>query len=146
MLKYNTQGILIPGIHLITWSEFLALYSFSQRREQLFKGMTRALIHFRNAGCKQVYIDGSFVTKKVEPNDYDACWDTYGVDLNLLDPMFHRDLRLGTKKHKMVYLGEFYPAPTIEGGSGQTFLDFFQTDKNTGNRKGIVLIKLEEVK
>lgn len=146
MLKYNKQGMLAPGIHSISWNEFIEQYSFSQRRELLFKGMTNALIHFRNAGCKQVYIDGSFVTRKIEPNDYDACWDPSGVDLRLLDPMFHRDLALGTRRHKMIYMGEFYPAPIIEGGSGMTFLDFFQTDKNTGNRKGIIVIDLEEVK
>jgi len=146
MIKYNIHGILAPGIHLISWDDFITDFSFSQRREQLFTGMKRALIHFRNAGCRQIYIDGSFVTKKIEPNDYDACWDPAGVDFALLDPMFHRDLHLGTKQHKMVYLGEFYPSSTFEGGSGLTFLDFFQTDKTTGKRKGIILINLEEVK
>lgn len=146
MLKFNTRGILLPGIHVVPWSEFVSLYSFSPRRQHLFNGMERAFIHFRNAGCTQIYIDGSFVTRKIEPNDYDACWDMAGVNFSLLDPMFHRDLRMGTKKHKLVYYGEFYPAPTIEGGSGLTFLDFFQTDRETGNRKGIILIELEGVK
>ena len=146
MLKFNTRGILLPGIHVVPWPEFKTLYSFSARRQHLFNGMERAFIHFKKAGCKQIYIDGSFVTKKNEPNDYDACWDMTGVDLSLLDPMFHRDLRMGTQKHKLMYYGEFYPAPVIEGGSGLTFLDFFQTDKVTGNRKGIILIELGEVK
>jgi hypothetical protein len=146
MLKYNKLGILIPGIHIVSWTDFVTNYSFSIRRQHLFKGMQRAFIHFKNAGCRNVYIDGSFVTKKTEPNDYDACWDTTNVDLNLLDPMFHRDLCMGTQKHKLIYYGEFYPAPIIEGKTGLTFLDFFQTDKATGNRKGIILIELEGVK
>lgn len=146
MLKYNMQGILVPGIHIVPWTDFVSLYSFSKRRQYLFKGMQRAFIHFRDAGCRQIYVDGSFVTKKIEPNDYDACWDATNVNLNLLDPMFHRNMRMGTQKHKLVYYGEFYPAPIIEGGTGLTFLDFFQTDKATGNRKGIILIELEGVK
>ena len=110
MLKYNTSGILIPGIHTISWKEFMDLYSFSHRRQDLFKGMLRAFIHFREAGCNQIYVDGSFVTKKIEPNDYDACWDMTNVNFNLLHPMFHRDLRMGTQIHKLAYGGEFYPA------------------------------------
>jgi hypothetical protein len=138
--------MLLPGIYIVPWSEFVSDYSFSLRRQYLFAGMKRAFIHFKNAGCKRIYIDGSFVTKKVEPNDYDVCWDVDGVNFNLLDPMFHRDLCMGTQKHKLVYYGEFYPAPVIEGGSGLTFLDFFQTDRETGKRKGIIMIELEGVK
>lgn len=37
-------------------------------------------------------------------------------------------------------MGEFFPAQIPEGISGKTFLDFFQTDKNSGNPKGIVAI------
>ena len=146
MLKFNTRGILQPGIHIVPWSEFISLYSFSPRRKYLFEGMKRAFIHFKDAGCKQIYIDGSFVTQKVEPNDYDACWDMTDVNFDLLDPMFHRDLKMGTQKHKLVFCGEFYPATIIEGGTGLTFLDFFQTDRETGCRKGIILIELEGVK
>lgn len=138
--------MLLPGIYIVPWPEFVSNYSFSPRRQYLFDGMKRAFIHFKNAGCKRIYIDGSFVTKKVEPNDYDVCWDVDDVNFNLLDPMFHRDLCRGTQKHKFVYYGEFYPAPVIEGGSGLTFLDFFQTDRETGKRKGIIMIELEGVK
>lgn len=146
MLKFNTFGKLIPGIHVVPWSEFVSLYSFSSRRQHLFRGMERAFVHFKEAGCARIYIDGSFVTKKVEPNDYDACWDMTGVNFELLDPMFYRHLQMGTQQQKLAYYGEFYPAPIIEGGSGLTFLDFFQTDRETGKRKGIILIELEGVR
>ena len=146
MLSFNTHGVLIPGVHTLDWNYFITSYSFSNQRKKLFKGMQRAFIHFKNAGCKIIYVDGSFVTKKIIPNDYDACWDMNGVDYNILHPMFHRDLKMGTGIHKLTFGGEFYPASHIEGGSGLSFLDFFQTDKMTGRRKGIIKIKLEEVK
>ena len=37
-------------------------------------GLGAALENLKNAGCGTVYINGSFVTNKVVPNDYDACW------------------------------------------------------------------------
>ena len=35
-----------------------------------------------------MYIDGSFVTVKREPGDYDACWDIDGVNAEALDLVF----------------------------------------------------------
>jgi hypothetical protein len=29
--------------------------------------------HLRAAGCRTIYINGSFVTDKLNPNDFDAC-------------------------------------------------------------------------
>jgi len=40
------------------------------------------------AGCRRVYLDGSFVTSKPEPGDYDACWDIAGVDVEVPDSVF----------------------------------------------------------
>jgi len=40
------------------------------------------------------------------------------------------------------YRGDIFPAELPEGGSGKLFVDFFQTDKNTGEKKGIVAIKI----
>ena len=50
-------------------------------------GLRAALEDLKNAGCRTAYVDGSFVTIKAIPNDYDACWDEDGVDPVLLDPV-----------------------------------------------------------
>jgi len=95
------------------------------------------------AGCRPAYINGSFVTRKQRPRDYDACWETTGVDLRRLDRvllMFDQ----GRAAQKAKYRGEFFPARFTEGGSGATFLEFFQTDKETGAPKGIVVLDLRE--
>lgn len=137
---YNSSGILFPGIYVMSWNELIKEFGFSTHRIHLFEGMKRALLQFQYAGCQQVYIDGSFVTKKFEPGDYDACWDTIGVDVKKLDPVF-TDFTFGTKPQKFKYYGEFYPAGQVSR-AGMTFLDFFQTDKSTGDRKGIIKIEL----
>ncbi|MDP8961033.1 MAG: helix-turn-helix domain-containing protein [Actinomycetota bacterium] len=39
-----------------------------------------------SAGCVTLWPNGSFVTDKAWPNDFDACWDPDGVDLEAIDP------------------------------------------------------------
>jgi len=88
-------------------------------------------------------LDGSFVTEKDYPGDYDACWEMAGVDPGLLDPTF-LDFRNRRSAQKAKYLGEFFPASaTAEIKSPfRTFVNFFQVDKLTGAKKGIIGINL----
>jgi hypothetical protein len=97
----------------------------------------------RIAGCSRAYIDGSFVTPKQRPNDYDGCWGIGGVDPDRLDPGLLNFDR-GRAAQKAKYQGELFPAQFREGGSGTTFLEFFQIDKETGDSKGIIVIELQE--
>jgi hypothetical protein len=107
-------------------------------------GFRQGIELLRVAGCKRVYIDGSFVTAKEFPQDFDACWDIDGVDPARLDPVF-LDFSQGRAAQKARFRGEFFPAHLAEGGSGRTFLDFFQINKETGEKKGIVAIYLERL-
>lgn len=104
-------------------------------------GFRAALENLKNAGCRTVYLDGSFVTIKAIPNDYDACWDEDGVDPVLLDPVL-LTFGAGRAAQKARYMGELFPASIIANSGGLSFLDFFQTDKETGNPKGIIAIDL----
>ena len=45
---------------------------------------------------------------------------------------------------KLKYSGELFPATVSEAKSGTTFLEFFQIDKQTGGRKGIITIDLNQ--
>lgn len=87
------------------------------------------------------YIDGSFVTAKVVPADYDACWEITNVDPTRLDPVL-LTFDPGRAIQKAKYFGELFPASATEAGSGRTFLDFQQIDKETGDAKGIVALDL----
>ena len=48
-------------------------------------GMLEALRLLKVAGCARAYVDGSFVTAKEKPGDFDARWDAEGVDFDLID-------------------------------------------------------------
>jgi hypothetical protein len=61
--------------------------------------------------------------------------------LQALEPLlFDFSNRRAAQKAK--YFGEMFPAQFGETGSGRTFLEFFQQDKDTGAAKGIVAIDL----
>ena len=97
----------------------------------------------RLAGCGTIYLDGSFVTAKAEPGDFDACWNIEGIHAELIAPIFF-DFSDGRAAQKEQFGGEFFPAQLPEGGTGKNWLDFFQQDRE-GRPKGIVIIDLENV-
>ena len=105
------------------------------------------LLSLKDVGCGRVFMDGSFVTSKVNPEDYDGCWDRRGMDLRKLlkrDPAL-LDFRNKRLAQKLKYGGEMFPADLIEASSGTVFLEFFERDKDSGNQKGIVEIDLGEL-
>ena len=96
----------------------------------------------KEAGCKAVFLDGSFVTSKEMPGDFDACWAIQDVDVNKLDPVFFDFTNLRAAQ-KARFQGEFFPADIPEGFSGSTFLEFFQVDRDSGESKGIIALDME---
>lgn len=134
---FDKRGNLPTGVHHTSWVEFVKRFNTTPHRARLIAGLCEALRVLRSVGCTHAYIDGSFVTSKVTPGDYDALWDTANVDVQTLfrvEPLF---LNLGGQStaQKAKYMGEFYTATSA-------FLDFFQTDKHTGEAKGIVSLDL----
>jgi len=108
------------------------------------EGLKRALDTLRAAHCQTAYIDGSFVTSKMFPGDFDGCWSVAGVDPQLLDPVL-LDFSNARAAQKAKYYGEFFPAELPEGISGRVFLEFFQADKDTGEPKGIIALDLRRL-
>ncbi len=138
------DGLLPAGIHEAEWTEVWNTFGTTPHRKRLLAGFRRALIALKIAGCRRVFLDGSFVTAKEQPNDFDACWDTTGVDLARLDPILLKfDQRRLAQKTK--YGGEMFPAIGIADHAMNTFIQFFQIDKNTGVAKGIIAINLERL-
>jgi hypothetical protein len=139
----NRDGNLPEGIHDATVDEIVNAFGGTAHRDHLIRGLLAALRELKAAGCKTAYVDGSFVTAKRIPEDFDGCWDTAGVDPTKLDPVL-LTFDAGRAAQKAKYYGELFPAQTVEGGSGNTFLEFFQVDRNSGERKGIIRIDLEK--
>ena len=136
---FAANGSLPRGVHEATWAEFVTRFGTSPERKRLLAGLKRAMASLAGAGCQRVFVDGSFVTDREHPNDFDACWDTHGVDPTLLDPVL-LDFRARRAAQNAKYRGELFPASAL-GSPGFTFLEFFQQDRE-GNRKGIISVRL----
>jgi hypothetical protein len=143
--RFNAEGKLPPGIHVCFWEAFVERFGITSHRSNLIAGLKIGMEHLRAAGCAIIYIDGSFVTDKLVPGDFDACWKTEGVDMKQLSAIAPALLKFDNKRadQKAVYGGEFFPAGVPADRSGTLFLDFFQIDRN-GKPKGIIAIDLAE--
>lgn len=141
---FDDDGNLPPGVYEAQWSELEQRFGWSERRHTLLNGLKRALKPLCEAGCQRVFVNGSFVTNKDNPGDIDIAWDPNGVDTNRLlelEPIFGEfSNRRAAQKSK--YGCEFFPSSFTADLAGSTFLEFFQTDKETGAAKGIVVLNL----
>ncbi len=136
------EGELAGGNPQSELAELEARFGHTPRRKLLLRGLREALQSLRQAGCGTAYLDGSFVTAKSDPNDFDACWEAVGVDSNALDPVL---LDFSEYRHaqKMRFGGELFPTGMVADLKGTPFLDFFQGDHVADHTKGIVEIDLE---
>ncbi len=136
--------VLPPGEHKATMKEIKIRYATTACRKHLYRGLQEGVNALRYAGCCSILLDGSFVTEKPNPGDYDVCWDPIGVDDTMLDPVFF-DFDNNRKNQKDRYHGEFFPANALADKT-TFFPDFFQRDKYTGKLKGIIRISLRKLK
>lgn len=137
--RFTSEGLLPLGVRVATWPEFKRRFGTNPRRRRLVEGLALALASLKEAGCRRVYVDGSFVTKKARPNDFDACWAEAGVDPDLLHPalLSFENLRA---RQKAAFLGELFPA-SASADEASPFLKFFQMTRK-GQPKGIVALNL----
>lgn len=135
--------VLPPGVHIATMKEIEIRFATTNYRKHLFSGFEQATISLSKSGCKTIFLDGSFITAKPIPEDYDVCWDTQGVDQSKLDPVFF-DFSNMRREQKWKYHGEFFPSHILADGSN-TFLDYLQIDKHTGNAKGIIKVNIKNI-
>lgn len=142
----DADGNLPPGIHQATWGELTVTFGKGARRARLLAGLYRAAQVLKAAGAVTLYLDGSFVSAKDQPGDYDACWEPAGVVASKLDPVL---LDFANKRlaQKVKYGGELFPSSALAElqPPHRTFLDFFQRDKETGQPKGILAIDLRRL-
>jgi hypothetical protein len=138
---FTDTGVLPPGVHLATWDEVEERFGGSARREALLDGLLEAATNIRAAGARIIWLDGSFVTDKEEPDDWDGVWDPSNSDLKKVDPVLidPADLATGRYRQKAKYHGELLAG--VEAGTGLAFQHFFQGDMN-GDPKGIVRLDL----
>jgi hypothetical protein len=86
--EFNDLGYLPPGVYESSWQEFMEKFVINAHRQRLATGLAAALRKLGVAGCRRVIIGGSFVTTKEKPNDFDGWYEDFGLDPNILDPLF----------------------------------------------------------
>jgi hypothetical protein len=130
------------GVHDATWDEVTLRFGNSTRRKDLLAGLLNACYALKKAGVTFLFLDGSFVTAKKNPGDWDACYSKIGVNTAVLDPVF-LDFKNDRAAQKAKFGGEsFFAETSASGVLGPPFLEFFQREKNTGRPKGLVRLDL----
>ncbi len=141
---FQENGALPPGEHSADWEEIITRFGWTPKRRRLLEGLRRACLQLRKGGVKRLYLNGSFVTSKEAPNDYDACWPGDELeDASRVDPVLF-DFSGARATMKKEYGGELFVAEWDANGLGQPFRRFFQFTRD-GEEKGIVILILETV-
>lgn len=136
----NSSGNLPVGIHWATWDEINIRFGINETRRNQLRGLKAAADELKKCGCTTLLLDGSFVTNKSVPGDFDALWLREGVNLTLLDPII-RDENPPRKAQKSKYFGELLSVSAIQVKYRLGLVAFFQSDRN-GNPKGIIALDL----
>jgi hypothetical protein len=132
MPPFNELGYLPPGVYEIRWQELMERFATNPQRRRIVTGLAAALRKLAISGCTRVIIGGSFISAKEEPNDFDAYYDNFGLDFDLLDPLFVED----SDSQQDVFCGELFPTVGYDR--------FLQTDKE-GNPRGVVALDPREL-
>ena len=139
---FDENGNLPPGVHICEWEEFQDRFGYNRRRKVLIEGLEMAMLSLQAAGCRVIYINGSFTTSKSDPVDFDGCYDKETVDTDYLrvnaPRLFNHYDRAGMKSR---YKGELFPSDQPVGNYGENSFEFFQSDRRK-RKKGIIAIDL----
>lgn len=139
---FDSNGNLPPGVVAMTLDQVRETFTWTPRRQALFRGLAAAARNLACAGVPAIWIDRSFTTAKDEPGDIDGCWEYVpSVNVDLIDPVF-LELRPPREAMKAKYGIDFLIADSrLSDARGATVQEFFQTDRE-GHRKGIVRVDL----
>ncbi len=119
--KFNTYGLLPPGIHPVTIVEVEKVLAFSAKRRSLIEdGLKPVSTELFKMGVSGLYIDGSFTTEKPSPNDIDG----YVLAESISD--LYRDIAERWELWKGQYRMDIWPAATdMEGQGSQAYFEEF---------------------
>lgn len=138
-MKFNAAGLLPQGIHTTTWENFQKEFGFTPCRKELLKGLHKVFFLLTECGCEALYIDGSMVTDKPEPDDWDACFKGSKEAIERLkqtDPDLVLDDFAKRERQKAKYGGELYPAD-VYAEKDSNYIEFFQHVKGSKRKKAL---------
>lgn len=140
--EFDENGNLPLGVHWAEWEEFKERFGYNRGRRLLIEGLEMAMQDLQAAGCRVIYINGSFTTSKSDPGDFDACYDNETVDADYLRVNAPRLSNYYDRAgQKARYRGEIFPSDQPIGDYGENSFEFFQRDRRK-RKKGIIAIDL----
>lgn len=106
---FNEKGLLEPGFSEYKLSEiekiFVEDFSESQTRKEIYMGFLRWLKQLIQICIpNEIWIDGSFATSKINPNDMDLVYFINVEDANKILPLGERIREIGLQNHCDSYL------------------------------------------
>ena len=138
---FREDGYLPEGLHLATEVEVMFRFGTStNQRRRLALRLRHWLELSRSVAAKRLFVDGSFVTAKPEPNDVDAV--VWLAD-DFVDHVSRGDIEaveletmLLTRRPEEIFAAE-------DRRDWDDWVEFFsRTREPDGRRKGIVEVKL----
>ena len=139
-LSFNSRGFLHETIPL-SYEEFKNHFGTNLRRINQINNALKFIRLFHSCGCQTVFVDGSFVSKKENPEDIDLCFDLTDIDVEKIRkvfPQFFQPNEIG-KIHRefQCHIFHFYENFTF-------YFDLLQEDRN-GYRKGLVRLDIKNI-
>ena len=124
--EFDDRGNLPPGVYWAELEEFKDRFGTTPHRSRMINGLQMAMEQLKAAGCRTIYINGSFVTGKLAPQDFDACWDREEVDMNYLKTQAPRLRNYADRAaQKALYRGEIFPSDQPVGSYDLTSYKLF---------------------
>lgn len=136
--SFDQYENLPPGIHVANVAEIRSRFVYNAKRKALFVQLQKVLSILKTSNCLEAYLNGSYITNKKEPGDYDLCWEPTGIKAT-------RDIRKLLKSPdtlKQKFLGDISPC-IPQPPYHLDHVTSWQMDIE-GNAKGIIKIILRK--
>ena len=150
--------LLQPGLHKMSVEELKALvvdsFPLSKRRAELWANFLSLVDQLKNEGLGgTIWVDGSFLTEKVDPNDVDFVFD---VPIHVLENsnlsqqiLLEKIASRGFRKPERLHSFLIFTAPTMHREFAQSQRLHQQWEKDFGfsyvdkTPKGIALVEVQ---
>jgi hypothetical protein len=140
MKKLDKNGNLCET-HVLSFQELCNDFGGNSRRNELLNNARIFLKIFKSFGCRSMYVVGSFVTAKDDPEDIDLRVDITFMDYHKLKEQYPDFFSIqgieSIKKKYNCHVVAFFDSYSIE------ILDWFRRDKN-GCSKGLINVVLND--
>lgn len=148
--EHNDDGLLPPGEWEASWDEIEKRFGTNFRRREIIAGLRHVADQLRAHGVKRLWLDGSFTSDKLRPNDVDV---VYEIEPGADETDWHDvgpSRRQHMKKYHRVDLWRYPSWQPPKGHVGPseaanliTIKEYFESTED-GTPRGLVLLRLED--